>query len=172
MNKPPIVSVVEQYVELKRRGKDLWGLCPFHAEKTASFSVSEAKELFCCFGCGEKGDVIKFVQLLHKVDFREAVKLLQIEKSEENRAEIERKKEQRASDSAWRNQSLNYVAGVLRRLRREAQTDAVRREIDILETLSDDIALPESVKSKRAFNNFLYLVKRAKSKEKINKKED
>ena len=71
-----IVDVVGRVVELKKSGANYKGLCPFHSEKTASFMVNEEKQIFNCFGCGEKGDVIKFVQSYHKIPFIEAVDLL------------------------------------------------------------------------------------------------
>ena len=60
-NKPSIVEVIGQRVHLRKAGKEYKGLCPFHAEKTPSFSVNEEKGLFHCFGCGVSGDVFDFV---------------------------------------------------------------------------------------------------------------
>ncbi len=73
-----IVSVVGQYVRLKRSGgSQRWmGLCPFHSEKTPSFSVHGAHQFFKCFGCGMGGDVIRFVMEIERLTFWEAVKLL------------------------------------------------------------------------------------------------
>jgi DNA primase catalytic core len=68
--------VTEHGIELKRRGKTLFGLCPFHEEKTASFAVSREAGLFHCFGCGVGGDVIGFVVRFHQVSFPEALKRL------------------------------------------------------------------------------------------------
>lgn len=72
MNKPSIVSVVGERVELRKPGKEYIGRCPFHADKTPSFSVSEEKGLFHCFGCGESGDVFDFIGKLEGIGFREA----------------------------------------------------------------------------------------------------
>jgi DNA primase len=68
--------VTEHGIELKRRGKTLFGLCPFHEEKTASFGVSREAGLFHCFGCGAGGDVIGFVCRFHRITFREALEKL------------------------------------------------------------------------------------------------
>lgn len=68
-----IVSVVSRYVNLSRRGTGYLGLCPFHNEKTPSFSVSSDKQFFYCFGCGTGGDVITFVMKIENIDFSEAV---------------------------------------------------------------------------------------------------
>ena len=71
-----IVDVVSQYVKLKRGGSTLKGLCPFHKEKTPSFSVSGDKQLFYCFGCAKGGTIINFVMQMEHLDFVEAVKML------------------------------------------------------------------------------------------------
>jgi len=71
-----IAQVVSDYVPLKRAGARLKGLCPFHQEKTPSFSVDPQNQLFYCFGCQTGGDVFKFVMLYEKVEFPEAVEML------------------------------------------------------------------------------------------------
>jgi DNA primase len=71
-----IVTVVQDYVSLKKLGANYKGLCPFHAEKTPSFQVNREKGFFHCFGCGAGGDVIKFIELHEKVGFFDAVKML------------------------------------------------------------------------------------------------
>jgi DNA primase len=69
-----IVRVVGEYVRLKKSGKDFSGLCPFHQEKTPSFTVSPVKQIFYCFGCGKGGDVFNFVMDMEKSAFPEAVR--------------------------------------------------------------------------------------------------
>ena len=71
-----IVRTVGEFLPLRKAGRRHVGLCPFHPEKTPSFSVDEQKQLFYCFGCGAGGDVFKFVMLHEKLDFPEALKLL------------------------------------------------------------------------------------------------
>ncbi|MGI6217687.1 MAG: DNA primase [Coriobacteriales bacterium] len=71
-----IVSVVSEYVQLKRRGRDYWGCCPFHNEKTPSFKVSGQTQTWHCFGCGQGGDVFKFLMQKEQFDFPEAVRFL------------------------------------------------------------------------------------------------
>ena len=71
-----IVRVAGEYVRLKKTGKDFSGLCPFHQEKTPSFTVSPIKQIFYCFGCGKGGDVYNFVMDMEKCEFPEAVKLV------------------------------------------------------------------------------------------------
>lgn len=72
----PIEEVVGQYVQLKRQGGKLFGLCPFHTEKTPSFSVSPDKQLYYCFGCHKGGDVIRFVEETEGLDYPDAVRFL------------------------------------------------------------------------------------------------
>ena len=71
-----IESVVGSYVNLKRRGSNLVGLCPFHNEKTPSFTVYPENGSFYCFGCGAGGDVITFIRQIENLDYLEAVKYL------------------------------------------------------------------------------------------------
>lgn len=71
-----IESVISPYVNLRRRGKNLVGLCPFHNEKTPSFTVYPENGSFYCFGCGVGGDVITFVRRMENLDYIEAVKQL------------------------------------------------------------------------------------------------
>lgn len=71
-----IESVIAPYVNLKRRGKNLIGLCPFHNEKTPSFTVYPESGSFYCFGCGKGGDIFTFTSLAENLDYIEAVKLL------------------------------------------------------------------------------------------------
>lgn len=76
IEKNDIVDVISEYMSLKRSGSNYSALCPFHSEKTPSFSVSPSKQMFYCFGCGTGGNVITFVQKIEKLEFVEAVKLL------------------------------------------------------------------------------------------------
>lgn len=71
-----IVEVISQYVDLKKTGSNYVGLCPFHNEKTPSFTVSPDKQLFHCFGCNAGGDVISFVMKIDNMNFPEAIKKL------------------------------------------------------------------------------------------------
>jgi DNA primase len=68
-----IVKIVGDYVQLRKRGANYVGICPFHQEKTPSFAVHAAKQIFHCFGCGVGGDVFKFVMLIENVTFPEAL---------------------------------------------------------------------------------------------------
>src|SRR5690242_14895833 len=72
-----IVRVIGDYVTLKKSGaQNFSGLCPFHKEKSPSFSVHQTRQFFHCFGCGASGDVFKFVQKIENVTFPEAIRLI------------------------------------------------------------------------------------------------
>jgi len=72
----PVENYIGRFVVLKRKGNNLWGLCPFHSEKTPSFSVAPQKGIYKCFGCGVGGNVITFAKEYNKLSFPEALKLL------------------------------------------------------------------------------------------------
>lgn len=78
-----IVDVISKYVTLKRSGRNFFGLCPFHKEKSPSFAVSPDKQIFHCFGCGVGGNVIHFISKIEGLDFKDTMELLA------NRANIE-----------------------------------------------------------------------------------
>lgn len=71
-----IVDVISQYVVLKRSGRNFFGLCPFHKEKSPSFAVSPDKQIFHCFGCGAGGNVIHFISKIEGLDFKDTLELL------------------------------------------------------------------------------------------------
>lgn len=94
-----IVDVISESVRLKRSGRNFSGLCPFHNEKTPSFSVSQDKQIYKCFGCGEVGNVITFVMKTKNLPFVDAVKYLgervniTIEDEKKGKSPITKKKE-------------------------------------------------------------------------------
>ncbi|NVM23225.1 MAG: DNA primase [Desulfobacterales bacterium] len=75
-NSSDIVDVISEYVALKKAGKNFSGLCPFHAEKLPSFTVSPEKQIFHCFGCGQGGNAFTFVMQYHNLSFPESVRFL------------------------------------------------------------------------------------------------
>ena len=96
-----IVEVVGQYVRLtKKSGANLFGLCPFHSEKTPSFSVSPDKQIYHCFGCGKGGGVINFIMEIENLDFRDAVAFLA------RRANMPMPEEAEGEDSSRRGRLL------------------------------------------------------------------
>lgn len=95
----PIEDVVGQYVALTRRGSNLFGLCPFHGEKTASFSVAPEKGIFYCFGCHKGGGVINFIMEIENLSYPDAVRFLAkragMEVPEDNAENSQYKKKER-----------------------------------------------------------------------------
>src|SRR5438046_7772303 len=75
-NRIDIIDVINEFVKLKKRGANYLGLCPFHNEKTPSFTVSPSKEIYKCFGCGKSGNTITFLMEHEKYSYIEALKWL------------------------------------------------------------------------------------------------
>lgn len=94
-----IVDIISEYIPLKKRGSSFWGCCPFHGEKTPSFSVTPDKNFFYCYGCHVGGDVFTFIMKMENCTFPEALKLLAnklgiaIPEKEKTQAELERERE-------------------------------------------------------------------------------
>lgn len=97
--KNDIVEVISSYVKLQKKGSNYWGLCPFHSEKSPSFSVHAGKQMYHCFGCGESGDVYTFLMRYENYTFPEAVKVLAeragVQLPEEERSDEARRREGR-----------------------------------------------------------------------------
>ena len=71
-----LIEVASSYISLDRKGGNYWACCPFHHERTPSFAINEAEQFYHCFGCGESGDVVKFVKEIESTDFMGAVRIL------------------------------------------------------------------------------------------------
>lgn len=102
-NASDIVEYIGSFVRLKKRGKDYLGLCPFHNEKTPSFTVSPSKQLFYCFGCHRGGDVVKFVMEYDKSSYVEALEVLA------ERASITLTRDEEAYEAASETEKLYTV---------------------------------------------------------------
>src|SRR5467141_3596969 len=113
-----IVRVVGEYVRLKKTWKNFSGLCPFHQEKTPSFTVSPIKQIFYCFGCGKGGDVYTFVMDMEKCEFPEAVKVV----AEKCGIAVPRQK-----DRSPEERKENQQRSVLVEMHREAQAFFVKQ---------------------------------------------
>ncbi len=121
-----IVEVISAHTDLRRQGARWVGLCPFHEERTPSFSVDAGEKLYHCFGCGVGGDVIKFVEEKEGLGFADAVELLaerygvELERDKEDpRAEARRKQRRRLEELLERTAS--FYASYLWELRRGRQ---------------------------------------------------
>ena len=126
----PIEEVVGQYVTLTRKGSNLFGLCPFHSEKTGSFSVAPEKGIYYCFGCHKGGGVINFIMEIESLSYPDAVRFLakraglEVPEDEEYRAQYKRTERLYAlcKDAArWFRKQLLADAG------REARDYIVKR---------------------------------------------
>ena len=118
--KPDIMNVMEREgIELKQRGRDYWAPCPFHAEKTPSFKVSPVKQSFYCFGCGEHGDAIDFIQKHHSVNFKDALRILGIRKGRAPKPDPakERKRRQLREFQNWERQRKTELSDEMRQCR-------------------------------------------------------
>ena len=152
--KPSIISVVGEYVHLRRSGEEYLGLCPFHSEKTPSFSVNEDKGLFYCFGCGASGDVFDFIMKADGLSFAEAAKALGVNSG---RVQARRRPDpikQRAAAALanWLNDQHLKVGTLLRELSRQIALaenipdpelkESLEREWEIFSNLHEDLQNP------------------------------
>jgi len=140
-----IVQVVSGYVSLKKSGRKHWGLCPFHGEKTASFSVDGEQQLYYCFGCKAGGNVIHFIMGIERLSFPEAVELLaervhlplpQMERDEDyEKRRTQRQRLQEANRAAARfyHETLFTAAGAasLNYLKKRGLSDGVIRRFGL-----------------------------------------
>lgn len=156
-HKPSIVEVISERVNLRKAGREYVGLCPFHADKTPSFSVSEERGLFYCFGCNEGGDVITFVQKIEGVGFLEALSILGMRQDQIQRPRNDAIRRKAATVSQWANHCFDQAQSLLREIgqrERIAQVlgwidkiERCKREWEILSVLSDDLQDPTQVMS-------------------------
>jgi hypothetical protein len=113
--RPSITDVVEQYVRLRKIGRELWALCPFHAEKTPSFAVNEDKGLFYCHSCHTGGDVITFIEKVEGVDFKTAAKRLGLETYRPSPEQLQIKSEAKRI-TLWARTTSSKVCDALREI--------------------------------------------------------
>lgn len=154
MDKPSIVSIIGQRVSLRKAGKEYIGLCPFHAEKTPSFTINEEKGVFHCFGCGVGGDAIRFIELIENVGFKDAVKMLGIEGGAIPRARKPDAVRRTASKlAAWLNDQHLKCGLLLRELSQQIAfaeripdpelVASLTRECEILSDIQEDLQHPK-----------------------------
>ena len=118
LDRADIVDVVSRYVPLKKAGRNYMCCCPFHKEKTPSFSVSPAKQFYKCFGCGKGGNAIGFVMEIEHLSFPEAVEKLagyyglEVPKDTSPRAQAAREKSKTLAD--FMKEAADYYTAQLR----------------------------------------------------------
>uniref|UniRef100_UPI0023F51938 CHC2 zinc finger domain-containing protein n=1 Tax=Eubacterium pyruvativorans TaxID=155865 RepID=UPI0023F51938 len=127
-NQVNIVDVVGRAVKLKRAGSYFKGLCPFHNEKTPSFTVSDTRQYFTCFGCGARGDVIEFMMRYYNLGFGEAVEKL----AEEYGVKLERR-------SGYRDQNLKEYYDV-NQLKKIILNSAARLGVEVEDEAAKEMA--------------------------------
>ncbi len=120
-----IISVIQSAgVDLHRRGAHHWGLCPFHGEKTPSFTVNADRQRFHCFGCGESGDVIDFVRKINGFSLPDALRHLGIERGPMTPQAIDEERRQKRRQDLmevfrkWKTAKADEVGTILRISRR------------------------------------------------------
>ncbi len=169
--RPNIVEVISVYVPLRKSGKEYSGLCPFHSEKTPSFTVNEDKGVFYCHGCGEGGDAIRFIEKVEGLTFPEALAHLGLgNQSHQTRAEIKKRETIRKASRALAAWALSVSARIGERLRESgdrahmarnilkelpgadehllsAEIKRTEREWAILTTLEEDLLDPDQVEN-------------------------
>lgn len=137
-----IVEVISQYVRLNRSGRNYFGLCPFHGEKTPSFSVSQEKQIYHCFGCGEGGNVFSFIMKIEGLTFPEAVRDLAAKTGfalpEINRFAAQNLSNKRLREALlWSARFFQYALGrpegqsALNYLGKRGLTDNIRQEFEL-----------------------------------------
>lgn len=149
-SRPSITEVVGRYVNLRRAGKEWRGLCPFHSEKTPSFTVNEEKGVYHCFGCGESGDVITFIQKIEGVDFKGALAHLGLADGTMPRTKPQKSIERQAAEiiTAWASDMSLKISARMRVLGHglsdgEPTESYCERQWAILEMLDQDLANPQ-----------------------------
>ena len=134
-NSNDIVDIISQYVVLKRSGRNFFGLCPFHKEKSPSFSVSPDRQIFHCFGCGAGGNVIHFIQKIENIDFRETMEILAeraniqlptIENSKEDKLQLLKKKVYEINEKS----AIFYHENLYKQASVQAQNYIKKRKLD------------------------------------------
>ena len=147
--KPSITEIIGRYVELRRAGKEWRGLCPFHPEKTPSFTVNKEKSVYYCFGCSEGGDVITFIQKIEQVDFKTALAHLDLANGTIPRTKPRKSIERQAAEviTTWASETSLELSAKMRTLGHgllggESIEGYCERQWAILETLDQDLTNP------------------------------
>ena len=131
-----IVEIISEYVPLKKRGGSFWGCCPFHSEKTPSFSVVPDEQFYYCFGCHAGGSVVQFVMDAEKLTYVEAIKYLAQRAGMELPDDVDddRLRQERALKerlyAACKDAAMFYHAKLLSEEGKEAQKYLMGRNID------------------------------------------
>ncbi|MBE5730519.1 MAG: DNA primase [Clostridiales bacterium] len=140
LSKTDLVQVVSRYVSLTKKGNNYWACCPFHHEKTPSFSVTPGKQLYYCYGCHEGGNAITFIKKIESVESGEAIRILAEAahmtvpefKTDKKQADIKKKKERLTA--LMRDAALHYHENLKSEKAKIAQTYIKERQISSMVT--------------------------------------
>jgi DNA primase len=146
MDKPNIVSVISESIVLRKVGKEYVGRCPFHADKTPSLSVNEDRGVFHCFGCGASGDVIRFIELIEGVSFKEALSILGLVDESKLRPVTAIQREAASLAAAWMAEQRRKINALL---------GEVLEQIELADEIGDG-ELAESFLREQSFLRDLY----------------
>jgi len=137
--RPSIVTVIKRYVSLHKSGRSFVGRCPFHDDQHPSLSVNEEKGLFHCFGCGVGGDVIRFVELIEGLSFKEALLRLGIDDCEYKPKPVDvRRRSAAGLLTEWLNEQYVKVGALLRELSQEMAIAEQIPDPDLIESLNSE----------------------------------
>ena len=131
-----IVSVISKYITLERKGRNYWACCPFHNEKTPSFSVNAEEQFFHCFGCKEGGNVFQFVKKIESIEYVEAIELLaksvnmELPQSQSSEEIIKRKKDVEKVKAILEEAAKYYHEQIYKNTATTAQQYVVSRKIN------------------------------------------
>jgi len=127
VNKPSIIEIIGARVELRKLGREYWGICPFHAEKHPSFSVNEEKGVWHCFGCGEGGNVFQFIMKIESCDAKKASELLGVESFKPN-PEQRRRRNSAKRIVWWAQDTSRKLCAALRDIGDEVRVCSMARK--------------------------------------------
>lgn len=152
-----IVSVISEYVKLQKKGSSYFGLCPFHNEKSPSFSVSPDKQMYYCFGCGAGGNVFTFIQEYENYSFPESLKML-ADRAGVNLPEKEYSREER-QEKNLKSQILNVNKMAARYFYYQLRTENGRQAMEYLKNrrLQDETIKSFGLGYSNKYSNDLYL---------------
>jgi len=152
-----IVSVISEYVKLQKKGSSYFGLCPFHNEKSPSFSVSPDKQMYYCFGCGAGGSVFTFIQEYENYSFPEAIKHL-ADRAGITLPEKEYSREEKAQQDL-RTQILNVNKMAAKYFYYQLRTENGRQAMEYLigRRLSEETMKSFGLGYSNKYSNDLYL---------------
>jgi len=122
-----IIDVIAQHIELRQHGREFWGLCPFHAEKTPSFAVNPDKGVFYCHGCHAGGDAITFIEKIEGIDFKTAARRLGLETYRPSPAQLRIKHEAKRI-TLWARATSTKLCNALREIGEDIRVCKLARQ--------------------------------------------